>query len=300
MSEKSPFDKAKSKDKRVKLFLWGPSGCGKTTLSLQFPRPVVIDCERGTELYGDHFDFDVKNTTDPDEIEKSVKWLMTNDHEYRTLIIDPVTIYWESLQKKWSDIMLRRNKKSSGYKHEFYDLQVKDWMQIKSAFKALMRDLINLDMNVIVTAREKTKYKEGSFMVAIGDTFDGEKSLPYLFDTIVHMYVSENGNFMGKCMKDRSNKLPKDEFKCGYSAFEKAFGKQTLSKKAKKIEYVSDEVANEIFKVAKQVGISEKKLDAGVRKFDADTVRLLKKCDADYVLKKLYEQAKKTKTEKEK
>jgi hypothetical protein len=43
----SPFQKAKSLDRRLKLFLWGDSGVGKTTLALQFPRPVVIDLEGG-------------------------------------------------------------------------------------------------------------------------------------------------------------------------------------------------------------------------------------------------------------
>jgi len=59
----SPFQKAKSLDKRLKLFLWGDSGAGKTTLALQFPKPVVIDMERGTDLYGESFDFDVLRAT---------------------------------------------------------------------------------------------------------------------------------------------------------------------------------------------------------------------------------------------
>ena len=48
----------------------------------------------------------------------------------------------------------------------------KDWMTLKSEFKELIRKLIALDMNVILTARQKTQYKEGSFMVAMGETFD--------------------------------------------------------------------------------------------------------------------------------
>ena len=34
-------------------------------------------------------------------------------------------------------------------------------------------------MNVIITARQKTQYADSGFMRAIGETFDGEKSLPY-------------------------------------------------------------------------------------------------------------------------
>jgi hypothetical protein len=96
-------------------------------------------------------------------------------------------------------------------------------------------------MNVIVTAREKTKYKEGSFMVAMGETFDGEKSLPYMFDTIVRMYVDDKGRHMGTCLKDRSNKLPNEEFECSYQVFEQFFGKQSLNRASKPIEYATEE-----------------------------------------------------------
>ena len=126
--ETSPFQRAGSRNNRLKLFLWGDSGVGKTTLALQFCNPVVIDLEAGTELYGEAFTFDVLHATTADEVMEAVDWLLKNRHDYRTLVIDPITIYWDALQKKWSDIFLRRNKGSKGYRHEFYDLQPKDWM----------------------------------------------------------------------------------------------------------------------------------------------------------------------------
>ena len=239
--EGSPFQKAKSLDKRLKLFLWGDSGAGKTTLALQFPKPVVIDLEGGTELYGEVFDFDVLRASTADEVMEAVQWLLTNPHSYRTLIIDPITIYWDALQKKWSDIFLRRNKGSKGFKFEFYDLQPRDWMTIKAEFKELIRKLIALDMNVIVTARQKVQYADGAFMRAIGETFDGEKSLPYLFDTIVRLYRDDKNRFLGECLKDRSNKLPQGEFECGYAFIEELFGKKSLARKAKPASFATDE-----------------------------------------------------------
>jgi len=239
--EGSPFQKAKSLDKRLKLFLWGDSGAGKTTLALQFPKPVVIDMEGGTELYGEAFDFDVLRATTADEVMEAVQWLLGNAHAYRTLIIDPITVYWDALQKKWSDIFLKRNKGSKGYKYEFYDLQVRDWMTIKAEFKELIRKLIALDMNVIVTARQKVQYADGQFMKAIGETFDGEKSLPYMFDTIVRLYRDDKGHFLGECLKDRSNKLPQGEFECSYALFVELFGKKNLSRKAKPASFATDD-----------------------------------------------------------
>ena len=236
----SPFQKARSLDKRLKLFLWGDSGVGKTTLALQFPKPVVIDLEGGADLYGESFDFDVLRASTADEAMDAAQWLLTHPHAYRTLVIDPITVYWDALQKKWSDIFLRRNKGSKGYKFEFYDLQPRDWMTVKAEFKDFIRKLIALDMNVIVTARQKVQYADGGFMKAIGETFDGEKSLPYLFDTIVRLYRDEKGRFLGECLKDRSNKLPPGQFECSFARLEELFGKKTLARKARPTAFATD------------------------------------------------------------
>ena len=64
----SPFQEAESLEKRLKLFVWGDSGVGKTTLALQFPQPVVIDLEGGTDLYGDSFNFAVKRVSTAGEV----------------------------------------------------------------------------------------------------------------------------------------------------------------------------------------------------------------------------------------
>jgi len=236
----SPFQKARSLDKRLKLFLWGDSGVGKTTLALQFPKPVVIDLEGGADLYGESFDFDVLRASTADEVMEAAQWLLTHPHGYRTLVIDPITVYWDAVQKKWSDVFLRRNKGSKGYKFEFYDLQPRDWMTVKAEFKDFIRKLIALDMNVIATARQKVQYADGGFMKAIGETFDGEKSLPYLFDTIVRLYRDEKGRFLGECLKDRSNKLPPGEFECSFARLEELFGRKTLARKARPTAFATD------------------------------------------------------------
>jgi hypothetical protein len=244
--EQSPFERARTLDKRLKLFLWGDSGVGKTTLALQFPRPVVLDLEGGTDLYGDAFEFDVRRVTAADEVMTAVRWLLAHHHPYRTLVLDPVTVYWDALQRKWSDIFLRRNKGSKGYKFEFYDLQPRDWMTLKAEFKELIRTLIALDMNVIVTARQKVQYADGTFMRAIGETFDGEKSLPYLFDTIVRLYRDDKGRFLGQCLKDRSNRLPRGEFEVSYQLFAQQFGEQALAREARPVGLASEEQKQQI------------------------------------------------------
>ena len=282
----SPFQKARSLDRRLKLFLWGDSGVGKTTLALQFPKPVVIDLEGGTDLYGESFDFDVLRASTADEVMAAVEWLLTHPHSYRTLVIDPITVYWDALQKKWSDIFLRRNKGSKGYKFEFYDLQPRDWMTVKAEFKDLIRKLIALDMNVIVTARQKVQYADGAFMKAIGETFDGEKSLPYLFDTIVRLYRDEKGRFLGECLKDRSNRLPPGEFECSFARLEEIFGKKTLARKARPTLFATEEQKRQIRDEIARFGITPEQVARRLAAYRAESLDELTEENARIILAK--------------
>jgi hypothetical protein len=282
----SPFQKARSLDKRLKLFLWGDSGVGKTTLALKFPKPVVIDLEGGADLYGESFDFDVLRASTADEVMDAVQWLLTHAHAYRTLVIDPITVYWDALQRKWSEIFLRRNKGSKGYKFEFYDLQPRDWMAIKAEFKDLIRKLIAMDMNVIVTARQKVQYADGAFMRAIGETFDGEKSLPYLFDTIVRLYRDEKGRFMGECLKDRANKLPPGEFECSFSRFEELFGKETLDRKARPTAFATDVQKRNIREHIARFEVTPDQVTRRLAAYGADSLDDLTEQNAQLILTK--------------
>jgi len=195
MPDKPKIESSKEKKRRLKLFLYGGYGVGKTVFSLQFPKPYVIDMEKGTNPYIDDFEFDYTCTNDPDEIFELVKWLSKNKHKYQTLIFDSITPYWEALQDKWQKIFLKRKVGTPGYKVEYYDMQPKDWMPVKNEFRRLTRMLTDIDMNVVITAHEKDKYE--GFMTkeqkVIGKTFDGEKSLPYLFDIVLRLENRPDG-----------------------------------------------------------------------------------------------------------
>jgi len=282
----SPFKKATKLNKRLKLFLWGDTGAGKTTLALQFPRPVVIDGERGTDLYAESWNFDVIRTTQYDEAYNAIEYLARSKHNYATLIIDPITIFWESLQNKWSDIFRSRNKQSKGYKFEYYDFQPRDWMTIKSDLKSMIRKLISLDMNIIVTAREKTKYKEGSMMVSLGETFDGEKNLPYMFDTIVRLYF-DGEKHMAFAIKDRSNKLPKTPFIPSYSLFEKCFGSTELSKEPEPVKYATTKQKKQIRDYIKLLALAENKVKRALSQYEVETIEDLTKENATIIIAKL-------------
>ena len=88
----SLFEKASATPKRIKMLIYGDSGTGKTVTSLQFPNPVVIDVEKGTEYYGEHFDFARLTSVDPDEIDKALDELIEDPGDYKTCVIDSISV----------------------------------------------------------------------------------------------------------------------------------------------------------------------------------------------------------------
>lgn len=282
-----PFRPAAGTDRRLKLFIWGDSGVGKTTLALRFPGAVVIDMEGGTEHYGGVFSFDVLKATSADEVTAAVEWLRTKPHAYRTLVIDPITIYWEALQNKWGRTFLLRSKGGKGHHGEFYELQPRDWVTLKAELKELVRKLIQLDMNVIITARQKAQYSDSGFMRAIGETFDGEKSLPYLFDTILHMTRDDAGRFMAENLKDRTNKLPRGKFEVSYELIEKCLGSETLTREAAPLRLAIPEQVDSIRQFVAASGMSQETLTARLAAYGATRIEDLTEENATLIIAKL-------------
>ena len=169
------------------MFLYGDTGTGKTFLSLQFPAPAVIDLEKGTVPYGKTFNFNVLEAKSLKEIQEGIQYLSTEKHEFKTLIIDPITMLYEMLQDKWMNIFLERNKKSAGNKQDFYIFQPSDWKTIKDDWKNFIRKILALDMNIICIARQKPLYADGEFMKVIGDTYDVDRATAYYFDTVIQL-----------------------------------------------------------------------------------------------------------------
>jgi len=287
----SPFARAATRTPRLKIFLYGDTGTLKTRTALQFPAPAVLDLEGGTELYSDEFEFSVFPASTADEVMQAVDWLRANEHPWRTLVVDPITLYWDMLQRKWSDIYMLRRRGGKGHKHEFYDLQPSDWGTIKSEHKLLNRKLFELDMHLVLTAHQKVLYSDGgggNFMEKTGLTFDGEKRLPYLFDIVVRCFRTENGEHMAEVIKDRTNKLPAKPFPLSYqTVFEAAFGKQELERPVTRPKLATPAQKKAITAQLVRLGISSEAAERGFERYDATSVEELSRDVAKEILETL-------------
>jgi hypothetical protein len=265
--------------KRLKLFLYGPAGVDKTTAAIQFPNSYIIDCEKGAENYDRTIAQSgsvLFQTTDINELIQEVKALLTEKHDYRTLVIDPITTIYNDLLEKCEQ-------------------QVgSEWGRHYAAANKTMKRLANLimalDMNVVVTAHAKREYSQNSGGLAvIGQTFDGWKQLDYWFDLVMELgkHKKDKRRF-AKVVKTRLEQFPDEQtFEWSYDAIKKRYDVSQLEREATAVRLATPEQLAEIHSLLAIVRLPDGTVDkwlakAGVDNWEDMPQEMLQKC-IDYV-----------------
>lgn len=230
--------KPESVKKRLKALFYGTAGVGKTTASIQFPSPYLIDTEKGSEN-DQYINLLIKSggsvfqTADFDELIKEVKSLLTEKHEFRTLIIDPLTTIYNDLIEKSSI------KNGTDFGRHYADAN----KQIKHLLTLLLR----LDMNVIITSHAKNEY--GQKMEVLGQTFDCYKKLDYLFDLVFEIQKrgKERVGIVKKTRIESFSDL--EQFPFSYDEIAKRYGKEVLEKECVSETPATEDQVNEVKKL---------------------------------------------------
>jgi hypothetical protein len=252
--------------KRLKALFYGKAGVGKTMAAIQFPRPYLIDTEHGAEndQYIDLLEKSggvIFSTTDFDEMIKEIITLLSIKHEYKTLIIDPLTIVYNDLLEK-SAAMLSKDGKDGTEFGRHYNLANKK-------IKHLLNLLLRLDMNVIITAHSKNEY--GAKLELIGQTFDCYKKLDYLFDIVfrIEKFGKERRAYVDK---SRIKEFPENEFfPFSYEEISKRYGIDMLEKDAVPEVLASQEQVLKLKSLIALLNIQEDVTDKWKAKANAET-----------------------------
>jgi GTPase SAR1 family protein len=256
-------------EKRLKLFVFGPSGVGKTTAAIQFEKAVIIDTERGTDFYSETIRKSgsvVLKSNNFDEVKDEIRSLLTTKHEYRTLIIDPVTQLYNSCQEKWNRVFEKHAKTEK--EAEVQDFGMRYWSRVKSDFKGLQRMIMALDMNVIVTSHQKDQY--GPNMSKIGVTYDSMRGDDYLYD-LVFKLENKGGKRVAVTIKERAEigkpKFP-DEFEWSFENFKKFYGAEIIERAAVPVLLASPENVEKVKAMLEVVRIDDSEIQNWLTKAD--------------------------------
>jgi RecA/RadA recombinase len=224
-----------STEKKLKALFYGEAGAGKTTADISFPKCYLIDTEHGSDndqyvkLLADNGSV-VFHTADFDELVNEVKSLLTEKHEYRTLIIDPLTTLYNDLLDK-----SEREVGSDFGRH---------YQHSSKKMKQLLNLLLRLPMNVIVTCHAKNEY--GDNMKIIGTTFDGYKKLDYLFD-LVFCIQKRGKQRVAMVKKTRIEAFNDGEiFPFSYDEVANRYGREVLEMQAEPEQLATKEQMDEL------------------------------------------------------
>jgi hypothetical protein len=205
-------DPTKTK-KYLKIALWGKGGTGKTRFALSFPSPCVVDSEHGTDPYVGKYVFKVKHISRWRQLEPALRWLREHPGVFETLVIDSGTLFYTDLindivdyikSKRGNEIMTRG-----------------DWGVEKRKWKALLVQLIELPMHIILAFHGKDAYEDTvgkngeEVSKKTGEEYpEADKQTEFLFDLGFRCFTEEDkkakkSKFLIQCVKTRYDWMPK-------------------------------------------------------------------------------------------
>lgn len=262
--------KPEAVEKRLKLMMFGVAGVGKTTAAIQFPKPYLIDTEKGAENTQyvkllQESGGAVFQTSDFDEMIGEVTSLLSERHDYRTLIIDPVTVVYSDLLSKSADELRRLSKDKDATGTEFG----RHYATADRKMKHLLNLLLRLDMNVIVTCHAKAVYGDG--MSKLDDTFDGYKKLDYLFDLVLELQ-RRGKERVARVRKTRIEAFAEGEiFPFSYATVREKYGSNILEKSATPESLATAEQAAELARLIEVLKLDAAITDKWLEKAGAET-----------------------------
>lgn len=252
---------------KPKFMISGESGCGKTFFALDFPKPYLIDSEKGAtrEQYqqklknvgGAYFGAE-EGSQDFRTVISEIKELCTTPHEYKTLIIDSFTYLYmleaaEAELKGGSDF--GRDKKMANI-----------------PTRQLISVLEKLDMNIILVCHSKIKWeRRGKDIIDAGSTFDGFDKLEYILDLWIE--IAKGGKTFNVKKSRISGLTQGDSFPLSYDKFSEVFGKSVLESPSVPIVLATPEEVSRLKTLCEGLKVDQDQIDkwltkAGVESFE--------------------------------
>lgn len=302
--------KAVVEKSRPKVVFYGEAGVGKTFASLHFPKPYYIDTEEGIK-YEQYVDILNKQegvqfkSKDYKEIYKEVLALLTEKHNYKTVIIDSISKLYNNMATEAAVELAKKDPAKNPDGTAFGGHLKRAQNKLKPLFLLLER----LDMNVILIAHSKTKWANGE---TSGTVFDFYDKLAYDLDLTLEITLFGKSVRKAKVIKSRITEFEMFEsFDFSYDTFAKLYGKEYIERETKMEELATPEQLAELQKFFEMHHISQEAINKMLLKAKAPSlpemersklqqcINALKKKTEELIAKKNGENGKGEETKKE-
>jgi DNA polymerase III delta prime subunit len=211
-----------SPPRHPKVLLWGRPGLGKTVTALWIAREcglriLGIDADGGLGVYRNAHESDGSRTwpemdtlemSDPIATTQAVGELLSDTRKWGMFLVDPISMLFRSAEAA-TDATARQKKnvKSSTRVTEYETaMGLQERQNMNRIGFLLVRDLWRLQMPVIVTAREKSEWRDQKVVGVVPMAPDG---FDHEFDIVVRLVRTvDAGTTFCYVQKDRLRRLP--------------------------------------------------------------------------------------------
>lgn len=251
--------KPEIKKPRLKTLLYAGEGAGKTYFCCSMPDTYYIDTEN-LEDYPQFVEMIKSNNGDliylPEisEIIAEVSTLLSTKHNYKTLVIDSISFPYAWLAQMEAD---RLQKKGANIEGTEFGANLAKAKRLTFQLGIL---LSRLDMNVIVTAHEKTKFEDN---VEKGKTYDITDKMAYSLGSVWNLrLIGKSRKLFVK--KSRYLELKNNEildFENGYETLKEIFGEEIFTREAKEEILATTEQIEKFNHLTEVLQISEERIN---------------------------------------
>jgi hypothetical protein len=265
MKAKSPEE---IKPGKPKFLLSGKSGVGKTMFALEFPKPYIIDVEGGAtrEHYvniikksGGAYLGKEEGSQDFKVIIEEIKSLTSENHNYKTLIIDSFTKLY----------LLEAAKAEEKLGSDFG----KDKKEANKPTRQLLRFLEKIPMTVILICHSVDRWvstgpKE---RVCDGTTFDGYPKLEFDLDLWMEITKVKSRRFMTVRKSRVKNFIEGDIIDLSYKKFCELYGEEIVNSEPIPVKFSEKTQIEKINFLLQSLRIEQDVIDKWFTKANVET-----------------------------
>jgi hypothetical protein len=275
--------KPEAQPNRFRAVIFGAPSAGKSHFVTNLPDVYYIDTEN-LQKYKKFREMLDKNgghivsLNDMSDIINEVKELLSTKHNYKTLVIDSISVPCGHLANLEVDRLVKASVKPIEGT-EFGSNVAKP----KRLTYHLGMLLARLDMNVIVTAHEKAKFEGAQEVGKIPDVSD---KLAYLLGTTIHIQ-NAGGKRIGRIIKSRYTELTDGEsinLDNGYETLKSRFGEDVFLREAILEKLCTKEQLSEISRLATLRRIPEETQQKWLTKFSSNSFQEISEINAQKII----------------